>query len=35
MKKFFKKHKQKFAAAVAVLIALVMILGSISMFFLG
>jgi hypothetical protein len=34
MKKFFKKHKQKLAAAVAVLIALVMIFGSLAMFFI-
>ena len=33
MKKFIRKHKQKIAAAIAILIAVVMLFGSVAMFF--
>ena len=34
MKRFFKKHKQLLAAIVCIIIALVMVLGSVAHFFM-
>jgi len=33
MKKFFRKHKQKIVAGIAILVAAVMVFGSVAMFF--
>jgi len=34
MRRFFKKHKQKLIAAICIIIAIAMLMGSVAMFFM-